>query len=274
MTATFLTKVIPCSECGKEFNAQIVKLFGVPDRPLSTLCYDCRAIKRAELERQEKAQQELKVKALKLQWLRNSGIPSKFLNESLDTFEDRSGNTANRLNICREYADNFGSLRATGYKSLILLSAGAWGVGKSHLACGIARAIIEKWLPLSTQSPVYYITEPTMLRRIRATYNRDNSESEEQVFEHLINVPLLIVDDVGKEEVSDPRFVQRVWFSVINGRYENELPVVITANLTAEGMMTHLGGSRGNEATFDRLFEMIQGVMYEVKAAGSKRREA
>lgn len=265
------TKTMPCSDCGENFEAKIIKGFGMQARPLSTLCFICRDKKRTELEIREKAQNELRDKARRESWLRESGIPPKFMKESLETFEDRGGNTHERLTICQEYSHNFPAVHCQGYKSLMLVSPNSWGVGKSHLACGIAKEVIGKWCGMML--PVYYATEQVILRRVRATYSQNNSETEEQLFNHLANVPLLIVDDMGKEEVADPRFVQRTWFSIINGRYENELPMVITANLTSDSVAKHLGGNRNSEATFDRLWEMIVGVMYEVKATKSKRRE-
>jgi len=111
-----------------------------------------------------------------------------------------------------------------------------------------------------------------MFRRIRATFNHTvNKETEQDIYKLLTTIPLLVVDDIGKEEVSDPRFVQRVWFSVINGRYDNMLPIVITANLTPDEIAYHLGGSRNNEASFDRLYEMVGGVFWENEGKSYRR---
>ncbi|OFW84737.1 MAG: hypothetical protein A2W44_08930, partial [Acinetobacter sp. RIFCSPHIGHO2_12_41_5] len=221
-----------CISCGAEYESVTYRLFSGEGKPLSPYCYDCRAEKRARIEREDKEKQEAYIKELKIGWLRVSGIPAKFLNQTLDSFIDRGFNTMEILQRCRDYVENFPSTRPRGYKSLILISPNNWGVGKSHLACGIGKAILQKSISLSPVSPVYYTTDQAMLRRIRATYRQEKAETEEDVFDHLTNVPLLIIDDMGKEEISDPRFVQRVWFSIVNGRYENELPIVITANLT------------------------------------------
>ncbi len=261
-----------CTECNEEFDNTVYKLVGNIEAPLSSICYECRDKKRAIIEKEEREQEQSQIQATKDAWLKYSGIPDKFMKESFETFEDRGFNTIEILKHCQEYVENFPSIRVKGYKSLILISPNNWGVGKSHLACGIAKGIINKWLSRNPQSPVYYATEQNMLRRVRSTYNRDNKETEEQVFEFLTNIPLLIIDDLGKEEVSDPRFVQRFWFSVINGRYEKELPMIITANLSPDGIATYLGGNRGNEASFDRLYEMVGGVMWEIQGK-SKRRE-
>ncbi len=260
-----------CPDCNKVFDFVVYRLLDI-EKPLFTLCYECRAKKRAIMEQEEKDKEKAQLQDTRNGWLKYSGIPDKFINKSLSTFEDRGFNSIEILKHCQDYVNDFSMISAKGFKSFILISPNNWGVGKSHLACGIAKGIIEKWLSRNPQSPVYYATEQDMLRRVRTTYNRDTKETEEQVYEHLTNVPLLIIDDLGKEEVSDPRFVQRFWFSVINGRYENELPIVITANLSPDGIAVYLGGSRGNEASFDRLYEMVGGIMWEIQGK-SKRRE-
>jgi len=117
------------------------------------------------------------------------------------------------------------------------------------------------------------MTEPDMLRRIRRTYNHvEGGETEDDVLYKLCTVPLLVIDDVGKEDVSDPRFVQRLWFNLINTRYDNMLPVIITANLTPDEISFHLGGNKNNEASFDRLYEMLKGVFYEIKGKSYRRK--
>lgn len=268
MNLHFRSETMNCSECDKPFEA---KIFKSTNKPLSPLCYECRAKHREILDKAEKDAAEAQIKELRDNWLKRSGIPHKFLNESLNTFQDRGANTADILFQCQEYAKNFPAISAVSYRSFILVSPRRWGVGKSHLACGIGKYVIEKWLSWKEISPVYYATEQDMLRRVRSTFNRDNGETEEQVFAHLTNVPLLIIDDMGKEEVSDPRFVQRFWFSLVNGRYENELPMVITSNLNPDEIATYLGGGRGNEATFDRIYEMVKGEMLEIEGQSKRR---
>ncbi len=264
---------IICQDCGDEFETYRLICLGV-DKYISNCCPKCRTIKREESEKIERQRLEAEVAEMKSTWLINSGIPRKFRDERFGTFEMKNENLQKVHALCLDYAENFPLARGSKYKSLGLFSKGVWGIGKSHLVCAIAHKIMERWIGGSINSPVCYITEPQMFSRIRATFNRGydgNNETEEQVYNHLINVPLLIVDDIGKEEVADPRFVQRVWFSIVNGRYDNELPMVITANLDPDGIEQHLGGSRNNEASFDRLYEMLEGVFWEMMGESYRR---
>jgi len=205
----------------------------------------------------------------KSSWLSDSGISLRYRDKSFVNFETDKGNKL-ALDKCQEYVEGFPLARPINYHSLGLFSKGVWGVGKTHLVCAIARRLQER---CQFMNPVLYMTEPDMLRRVRRTYDhRDGEETEDEVLRKLVGIPLLIIDDVGKEEIADPRFVQRVWFSIINARYDNLRPVIITANLSPDEISYHLGGNKNNEATFDRLYEMLQGVFYEIKGKSYRRK--
>lgn len=264
---------ISCQGCGKDFKTYSLQSVGIAGY-ISSHCPQCRLKKRVGAEKLERQRLEAEIAERKSNWRVGSGIPQRFKNERFSTFKMRTDGLKKVHMLCQEYAENLPLTKGEKYKSLGLFSKGVWGIGKSHLVCSIAHEVIDRKVGGGVESPVLYITEPQMFSRIRATFNRNydsNSETEEQVYYRLINVPLLIVDDIGKEEVADPRFVQRVWFSVVNGRYDNELPMVITANLDPDGIAQHLGGSRDNEATFDRLYEMLEGVFWEMTGPSYRR---
>ena len=198
----------------------------------------------------------------KSSWVASSGIPLRFRGKDFSNYEVNKNNEL-AFNMSKKYAEEIPLKTNMDYKSLGLYSKEDWGVGKTHLVCAIAKRLIER---CRNTNPVLYITEPDMLLRLRGTFNRqDSAETETIVYKELTTIPVLIVDDVGKEDVADPRFVQRVWFYIINTRYNNLLPVIITSNLTPDGIAHYLGGSRGNEATADRLYEMLNGEYYEIK---------
>ena len=266
--------VVNCKDCGNEFETYSLQCVGIGG-VISDSCPKCRQKKREESDERERQRIEGEIVERKLAWRISGGIPRRFSSERFETFKTDGVNEKKLHALCLDYAENYPLERGVEYGSLGIFSKQVWGNGKSHLACSIAHRLIDRWIGGGEKSPVLYIEEGQMFRRIRATFNRNydsNSETEDSVYHHLINVPLLIVDDIGKEEVADPRFVQRVWFSVINGRYDNVLPVVITANLDPDGIEQHLGGSRGNEATFDRLYEMLGGVFWEMTGASYRRK--
>lgn len=73
----------------------------------------------------------------------------------------------------------------------------------------IANFVIDNWSgePGQIFRPIYFVKGPGLTRRIRATYNlrRDDveHEREEDIYNDLRGVRLLLLDDVGKEKPSD-----------------------------------------------------------------------
>ena len=93
-------------------------------------------------------------------------------------------------------------------------------------------------------------------------------ESEDDIIKGIIGADLVVLDDVGKEKRLKPDFVQRTLFSLIDGRYKNQLPLIITANLDPAGLKEHL-----ESASFDRIFEMIQGTTVRMDGRSFRRKE-
>jgi DNA replication protein DnaC len=263
-----------CLGCGEEFESRTFLVCGVRINLDRGFCPACRDKKAAELAAREEAERLAGIARKRREWRYGCGMPIKFMNEEFGTFESERQPRAYKK--CVAYAEHFPLLKPRGYPSLVSLSAGDWGVGKTHLVCSIIHHILNRWNGEEISCPVLFITEPDLFRRIQATYNippeeRAWHETENDVFNQLIRVPLLILDDVGKEERADPRFVQRVLFAIIDGRYRLTLPIVLTTNLSPEQLSAHLGGERGNEASYDRLVEMTGGKFIQLKGESYRR---
>lgn len=252
--------------CKKEYEAHIANVLGIRILFGQGYCPQCSQQKLEEEERREAEKRIMGVKVKRELWRQTCGIPLRFQGSrfgNFDTKVDRS--IVKMLKECQGYAGEFSFRRPHSSKSLVMLSPLVWGVGKTHLACSLAHALLDRWDGETGSCPVHFVSEPQLFKRIRATFNRqEGGETEEDIYKHLTSVPLLILDDAGKEEVADPRFVQRVLFAIIDGRYQNMLPLVMTANLDTDGLDRHLGGDRGNSASMDRLVEMTGGVFWEL----------
>jgi len=208
----------------------------------------------------------------------------KYMNEGFGTFnKNRPGNVAKVHDICLKYANQFPieyrkyiAREGEAYQSLVLNSTDVWGIGKSHLACSIGHRVLDRWDGESISNPIVFISEPDLYRSIQATYNYTSQEkkyreSEDDIIKNLIYRSLLILDDVGKERRSDPKFVQRILFAIIDGRYKNLRPIVLTTNLSSDDLCSYLGAGK-DEASFDRIWEMVQGNKYWWKMTGKSYR--
>ena len=249
-----------CVGCGDAFDAEQLGFAGVD--LTNVRCPICRKDLRDKLDKQKADELQIDTARRRRLFRRTCGIPRKYMNEEFGTFDETKQQVAYKK--CLEYAQNF-KIKKPDMVSLIMLSPGINGVGKTHLACGIVHNILNRWQGETTNCPVHFVTEPDLFSRIRATYNKREfleavmAETEQDVINYYKTVPLLVVDDVAKEEVGDPKFVQRIWFRIINGRYNNMLPVVITTNKNIDELSWHFSGGAGNEAVDDRLGEMSGG---------------
>jgi DNA replication protein DnaC len=270
MSNEIIKKPQICKGCGNEYEAHIGVVLGKPFEFGKGYCQNCCQKKYDEEERNETEEKLKAIKNTKELWRKSCGIPIRYQDSKFTNFNTNVHRSIMAVyRECQEYASKFDFHNPRSSKSMVIHSTGVWGVGKTHLVCAMANSILDKWNNDVVSCPIHFVSEPSLFLRIRATYNKhidgENKETEESIYRKLTTVSLLILDDVGKEEVSDPRFVQRVLFAVIDGRYQNMLPIIITANLNPDEMDNHLGGDRGNSASMDRLAEMTGNVFWEMQ---------
>jgi len=136
------------------------------------------------------------------------------------------------------------------------LLTGTYGTGKTHLAAAICHELIKQGY-----QPIFG-TMITLLGKIKATYSDDESaETEERIINTYLNCDLLIIDDLGKEKVSE--WTLEKLYYVINSRYEDCLPIVITTNYDPEKLVRRLtvkDNFETAEAIVSRICETCIGV--------------
>ena len=121
-----------------------------------------------------------------------------------------------------------------------LLLEGSYGCGKTHLAAAIANACVQRGVP------TLFITVPDLLDSLRFAYN-DPETTFEARFEDIRNADLLVMDDFGTQNATP--WAQEKLFQIINYRYINKLPTVITTNLILDEIESRIR-SRLQDADF------------------------
>jgi len=103
-----------------------------------------------------------------------------------------------------------------------LLLVGRYGCGKTHLAAAIANQAIEAGIA------TLFLTVPDLLDWLRYAYSGTEMSFEER-FEEIRESPMLILDDFGTQNAT--AWAQEKIFQIMNHRYINQLPTVVTSNV-------------------------------------------
>lgn len=144
---------------------------------------------------------------------------------TFDNFETRGNKNAKfmtpqdvrSLESAKEVAENY-ARNPQGW----LLIEGGYGCGKTHLAAAIANFAV------SMGTPTLFITVPDLLDTLRFAFS-DPETTFEARFEQVRSAALLVLDDFGTQNATG--WAQEKLFQIINFRYINKLPTVITTNL-------------------------------------------
>lgn len=200
-------------------------------------CEDIRIKQQMEQEQIERARQNEEYS--RKEALRASEIPPRFAEKYLENFVAHTDGAKKALALATAYANEFEEKMKDG-TSLIL--CGGVGTGKTHLAIGIGRRVLE------LKKSVLFVSVMNAVRSVKETYSRDSDESERDVLASFIRPALLILDEVGAQFGSDTE--KLILFEIINGRYEKMRPTIVVSNLAKEAMGDFLG-----ERVVDRLRE-------------------
>lgn len=134
-----------------------------------------------------------------------------------------------------------------------LIFTGATGVGKTFLTNCIANEILKQG------KTVLYQTAPVMFDEINeAKFGKDNSKMD--LFENILNVDLLIIDDLGTEKITDSKITEL--FTIINTRLLNQnhkiTKTIISTNLNVDELFktytTRIGSRLAGNYRFLRFY--------------------
>ena len=188
-------------------------------------------LRKAQAIAEEQEQKRWKIEAI----LGKSGIKKRYLSRS---FENFIVNDVNRkaYEIAKSYVDHWQENKDKGEG---LYFEGTCGTGKTHLAVAIAMKLINQGVPVICKTSI------DLLASIKQSYERDSTVNEEDVIEAYNTVDLLVIDDLGKERATE--WSVPILYRIINDRYENMLPTVITTNYNTDDLIDKLNASNDNE---------------------------
>jgi DNA replication protein DnaC len=120
-----------------------------------------------------------------------------------------------------EQAYNHAHMYASSLKGWFLIQGG-YGCGKTHLAAAIANFTVSMGVP------TLFLTVPDLLDLLRFSFDAEDITFEERL-DQIRTAELLVLDDFGTQAATN--WAQEKLFQVVNYRYINKLPLVVTTNV-------------------------------------------
>jgi DNA replication protein DnaC len=150
--------------------------------------------------------------------LAHANIPARYQKCEFSNFVTYPNDQLlNAVAAAKRFADSFPVVD----KGLLII--GPPGIGKTHLAI----SAVKQAMRTTAVHALYYDTR-ALLTQIRSTYNSFTKTAEMDVIRPVMEAPLLILDDLGAERLSD--WVEETMNVIVNARYNAKLATVFTSN--------------------------------------------
>lgn len=167
-----------------------------------------------------------------------AAIPKRFITRTLDNYVAKNEGETKALNAVTRYVQNWSENRENGAS---LIFTGNPGTGKTHLAVGIARKVME------LSGTAMYTRVIEIAQAVKETYT-GGGKTERKVIRSFADPDLLIIDEVGRQYGTDAE--KMYLFEVINARYEECKPTILISNLNINQLKEYI-----DPAAMDRLRE-------------------
>ena len=171
-------------------------------------------------------------------------LPKRFQDKTFTNFN--TDNNAEEFASCRKYSKDFMERLKDG-KGLFI--TGKVGSGKTHLAAAIID-YIARILKNKKRMRLIFTTAVNLIAEIK--YSFDSNDTEETVKKYE-ECDLLVIDDLGPERMTD--WTNELFYKIIDSRYSNMRPMIITTNLTNKEIKGKL-----SERVVSRIYECCKGI--------------
>jgi len=267
-----------CEFCGAERETLTIKV-GEKVMRISAVLKPCHctegqsnyAQKQAEAiakrEAEEKSQHDKELQRRVERITGESGMGARFLRRTFDTYKADTPDTKKIYAVCRKYAEHFNNHLPRHGEPLPgrngFIITGDKGTGKTHIAAAIANYLLNKGIS------AMLMTERNLFGKIREAYSHGRRFGHDDLSESEIRgmyetVPLLVIDDLGKEKATE--WTLATLYAIIDGRYDRAMPIIITTNYDTQNLIRRITPQDGDydlnritaEAIVDRLIEMSE----------------
>ena len=183
----------------------------------------------------------------------DTDIPKRFAKKGLENFKPRDPLAKAACVIAREYVEAFDPEEGRG-----LYVYGSTGTGKTHLAIGVLKALLNKNLNVEGA----YFNQTALLDRIRRSMGESAPAGSVNGLTDRLLRPIVVLDDLGGVQKSSTWVRDRL-YSIINAIYEDCRTLIITTTLRPAELARELDPS---------IVSRIQGMCKEIDLSGEDQR--
>lgn len=232
-----------CRYCGKPIVYGHVEMMGCEyDMPLECPCVT------EKRERERDGRILAGREAIRSELRRRAGLSKRAVQQRFRNYQVDEGQKE-AFQAARQFAKEYIERKNDGTGLLLI---GGVGSGKSHLAAAIINAVVDYiqipdssaehssdglFCGLLPYCDAYFVGTVPLLEQLRSSYDSDGGTR--QIMEQCQKAGLLVLDDVGAEKTTD--WARERLFEIIDYRYNDCAPVVITTNSNINELRQKLG---------------------------------
>ncbi|MFM1990172.1 MAG: hypothetical protein RJA99_3129 [Pseudomonadota bacterium] len=181
---------------------------------------------------------------------KQAGVPFAFKRASLDELKAPSESAASIHRTCRQYVEGFDRVLEQS-PPMGMIFTGLPGTGKTHLACGMVRRLLD----LGKSARI--VSLPSLLLELGEASKGWGASPIGYVLDTYKKTHLLVLDEYGTHSKTDRDY--QLIFDLIDGRYKNGLPTILLTNVPRarlaeeldERVLERVKGPRGLILSFD-----------------------
>ena len=185
------------------------------------------------------------IERIKNQW-KAAGINAEKSKQTFGSFEVWNNYSQKAKDAATAYYKDFQTIRSLRRNSIML--CGQVGSGKTHLCVALALNFLNKNIK------VVYMPYRDIITSIKQ--NMLDDEYYKKTVSKYQTCDVLLVDDLFKGKINESDI--NIMFEILNYRYLNQLPIIVSTEFTVEKLLTF------DEGIGSRIYEMCKDYIVEI----------